>query len=109
MRFGCNLFEETMQVLLAVADLVEEAFRGREHLIGRHAATAAAAHAVGHDRHQRALVAFAREDGHPVLLFGAITDMLCDAGRDLESRCRLCVDYPSRKKVVDGLAYQTPE
>jgi hypothetical protein len=48
-------------------------------------------------------VAFAREDGDPVLLFGAITDMLCDAGRDLESRCRLALSIHHAKSLSTGL------
>ena len=55
---------------------------GLDHLLGRHGATAEAAHAVGQNRQHRALVERMGKHRDAILLLFAITDMLCLANFD---------------------------
>jgi hypothetical protein len=69
---------------VVLAEFAKDMGRGGDHLIGSHAPAGASAHAVGDHRQQALRVPRAGEDGDPILLLGAVADVVGSAGGNLE-------------------------
>jgi len=88
MGFGSDLPEQLGQCRVSLRQLAKQVGRGRNDLVGRHAATRSPAHSIGHDRQQRAGVPLAGQDRNPVLLLGPVTQMFGNRRADFELRGR---------------------
>jgi hypothetical protein len=85
MRLGGDLAEQFGRRFVLGGIALEQLLRGQDDLVRCLAAAALAAHAVGHDAHHAAVDARMGDDGHLVLLIGAIPAVGAGGGIESES------------------------
>ena len=82
--FG-QLLEELLGQIVSGRVTLEQLLGGQDHLIGRFASTAFAAHAIGHNGEQAALGSGVGQDGDLVLLIGPVSAMGACGGDEAET------------------------